>query len=109
MPRKLRLSVHRKNQFRKERAKKRKHTVTVTPSLPVSIVRDQIILCSKTLSEKDSGIIPETLPPTINRSCNDDDTDGEMVAETVNNDDDLDSELVAAMMKTLIVTWMVSL
>ena len=37
MGRKLRLSVHRKNEFRKKRAKKRGYIVTVRPSLPISL------------------------------------------------------------------------
>jgi len=52
MGRKLRLSVHRKNEYRKKRAEKRKHA---TLSLPVSVLLNSITLTSHH---------PRTLPPS---------------------------------------------
>ena len=43
MGRKLRLAVHRKNEFRKKLAKKRGYTVTVRQSLPISLPLDQVM------------------------------------------------------------------
>ena len=42
MGRKLRLSVHRKNEFRKKQAKKQRYTVTVRESLPISLTLDKV-------------------------------------------------------------------
>ena len=51
MGHKLRLSVHRKNEFRKKRAKKRRYKVTVRESLPldllkISIPKDKLLVSS---------------------------------------------------------------
>ena len=44
MGRKLRLSVHRKNEFRKKPAEKRGYTVTVRQSLPISLPLDKVMV-----------------------------------------------------------------
>ena len=51
MGRKLRLPVHRKNEFKKKRAKKRRYKVTVRESLPlgllkISIPKDKLLVSS---------------------------------------------------------------
>ncbi len=53
MGRKLRLSVHRKNEFRKKRTKQRGHVVSVSRLYPISIPLQQVAL------SKPSGSIHE--------------------------------------------------